>query len=152
MCLILDINIVHLVFPQPARDYMPIHKAITDRRARLVYGGHLLREYKQMGKFLHLLYRLDQQGTARKVNDNTVDLETQNLVGSGLCVSNDLHIIALARISGARLLCTDDGNLKKDFKNPALVSNPRGKIYQRQTHADLIRTSCKHVQTASRKR
>src|SRR5258708_1686900 len=125
MCLIIDINVVHHIFPQPAHQYVPIFKALTERRARLVYGGRLLYEYQKMDDFRRLLYRLDQQGAARKVNDEAVELETKQIKNRGLCVSNDHHVIALAIVSGARLLCTADNNLKRDFKNAAMISGPR---------------------------
>ncbi len=153
MCLILDTDIVHLVFPRPARNYVPVHEAITERRARIVYGGgRLLTEYQGMGEFWRLLYRLDQQGSARKVSDNKVDLETESVCESGLCRSNDQHIIGLARVSGARLLCTDDGSLMRDFTDPALISEPRGKVYKRPAHVDLIRQKCQHVWVAKKRR
>ena len=37
--------------------------------------------------------------------------------------------IALAQTSGARLPYSDDGDLHRDFKNPALIDNPRGTVY-----------------------
>ena len=43
--------------------------------------------------------------------------------------SNDAHVIALAQLSGARLLYTNDGDLQKDFRNKNLVDNPEGKVY-----------------------
>ena len=52
--------------------------------------------------------------------------------------SNDLHVIALARISGARLLYSDDKKLRKDFKNKHLVNSPRGKVYSKEDHQHLL--------------
>ena len=43
------------------------------------------------------------------------------------CKSNDPHIIALAQVSGARLLYSNDKNLRDDFKDTKLVNG--GKIY-----------------------
>lgn len=45
------------------------------------------------------------------------------------CCSNDQHVIALMRVTGARLLCTGDVRLRKDVQNRALLDNPRGKVY-----------------------
>jgi hypothetical protein len=151
MCLILDTDIVHQIFPTPTPDYQPIHGAITTRNARIVYGGRLLREYEQMNQFLKILYKLDQQGSARKIPDNTVDQEELTLANSDLCRSNDHHVIALSRISGARLLCTEDNNLIKDFTNPLLISNPRGKVYRRAAHAKLIQTQCRQLRPGKSK-
>lgn len=60
------------------------------------------------------------------------------------CRSNDLHVLALARVSGARTLCTADGDLRRDFKDSRLVARPKGSIYSRASHAHLLKhsTSC----------
>ncbi|MDE0306934.1 MAG: hypothetical protein OXI87_18940 [Albidovulum sp.] len=52
------------------------------------------------------------------------------MVKSANCESNDQHVLALARISGARLLYTNDQKLMDDFKNTELVSTPKGKVYR----------------------
>lgn len=43
--------------------------------------------------------------------------------------SDDPHILALAVVSGARLLYSNDRLLQHDFKNLALINQPRGKVY-----------------------
>jgi hypothetical protein len=145
MCLILDADIIHQIFPSPKSDYQPIYTAIMERRARIVYGGRLLDEYLQMNQFMRLLSKLDQQGGARKISDVDVDQEEEALLNANQCSSNDHHIIALSRISGARLLCTDDRRLTRDFTDPRLISNPRGNVYKRASHANLIQTKCRHL-------
>ena len=50
----------------------------------------------------------------------------------GACQSNDLHVLALAQVSGARLLYSNDLSLHQDFGNRDLI-RPRGRIYS--THA-----------------
>ena len=47
----------------------------------------------------------------------------------GVCKSNDLHVLGLALVSGARLLYTNGTALIDDFGNRAIVARPRGKIY-----------------------
>lgn len=42
---------------------------------------------------------------------------------------NPEHIIALAKISGARLLYSNDQLLQRDFNEKELIDKPRGKIY-----------------------
>lgn len=63
----------------------------------------------------------------------------------GMCQSDDTHIIALAQISGARLLFSNDKALHQDFKNKELINNPRGKVYStlrgsdfRASHKNLL--------------
>ena len=47
----------------------------------------------------------------------------------GAYVSNDAHVIALAQVSGARLLYSNDSDLQDDFKDKSLIDSPRGRIY-----------------------
>ena len=54
-------------------------------------------------------------------------------------VSDDPHVLALARVSGARLLYTNDANLMADFKNKRLIDDPRGSVYTRAANAHLFR-------------
>jgi hypothetical protein len=88
----------------------------------MAYGGYLTQEYEAAGSFFRLLLRLDQQGIARQVPDSDVEAETKRLRDENLCVSNDQHIVALARIGKIRLLCSEDQLLADDFKNPTLIS------------------------------
>lgn len=142
MCLILDTDIVHKVFPEPLEDYKPVHRALMDGGARCVYGGGLTREYEKMVWFRRYLRILDQQGVARQFPDSQVDSEDGRLRNGGICQSNDTHILALAIVSRARLLCSEDGDLGTDFTNPDILSNPRGSVYKRSEHAHLIREHC----------
>ena len=41
----------------------------------------------------------------------------------------DVHVLALARVSGARLLFTNGGALKQDFMNPDIIPGASGRIY-----------------------
>ncbi len=143
MCLIVDVNVVHKIFP-PENDFVDIYNALTTKRtARMVYGGELRREYAKMEDFRRRLVRLDQQGSARSVDDVSVDAETERLKQGNACRSNDHHVIALARVSGARLLCSDDQALCQDFKDSTLVAKPRGSVYRRRAHAPLIKRHCR---------
>ena len=142
MCLILDTDIVHKVFPSPSVDFDPVHRALMGGRAKCVYGGGLTREYQQMVSFRRLLLRLDQQGIAQQFDDSKVDSEEKKLRGRAICQSNDAHILALAIVSKARLLCSEDEALGEDFTNPAILPKPRGNIYKRAEHEHLIRQHC----------
>ncbi|MFZ3213208.1 MAG: right-handed parallel beta-helix repeat-containing protein [Terriglobales bacterium] len=97
-----------------------MHRALMDGRARMAYGGELTREYRKIEWFRRLLLRLDQQGSARQVADSDVDAETDRLRRGGACRSDDPHIIALARVGGIRLLCSEDHALGTDFVDPNL--------------------------------
>jgi len=145
MCLIIDANFIHRVYPLPDADGLPIERALVSHRARLVYGGELAREYGRMTDFRRRLVGLDRAGVARKIPDAAVDHLTKQLGNASAMVSDDPHIIALAQVSGARLLCSNDGDLHSDFTNHAFLNNPRGRVYQTANHAPLIKEHCAHV-------
>ena len=67
-----------------------------------------------------------------------VDREERTVGELRLCRSNDLHVVALARLSGARVLCTNDHDLEIDFTNRQLVPAPKGKIYKNANHKAIL--------------
>ena len=85
-------------------------------------------------------------GRVRQETAGTVDKREEELSRDGECLSNDIHVIALAQISGARLLYSNDKVLHTDFRNKRLVDSPRGKLYSTneqknftEVHARLLR-------------
>ncbi len=65
-----------------------------------------MEEYQKLSKVWKIILQLDRAGRAKLAP--AVEQETQHLIQKNACISNDCHIIALARVSGARLLCSDD--------------------------------------------
>lgn len=147
MCLIVDANVASIVFGDSGKtDFSPVRKALLAGKAFGVYGGKLAREYKKLGRLRGLIREYDRKGALRKISDTQVDQATQKLERTSLCKSDDAHIIALARVSGVRLLCSHDKDLHRDFTNPRLLS-PAGSVYQKPRHSDLIRQHC-HASTS----
>lgn len=97
----------------------------------MVYGGKKLRSELFGSSFASRQIKTwKQAGLAIEVLDDRVDSEAVKIQKSGQVESNDAHIIALAVVSGARTLYSRDEVLHEDFKNPRLIDNPRGKVYQ----------------------
>lgn len=147
MCLIIDINIaqkVLLIDNDP--DFSLVHTCLFNGHpynARLIYGGEkLLNEYAGNDAVRRRIVSLDRAGKALKVDDSLVNDEEEKIKISGLCSSDDEHIIALAKISGVRLLCSHDKKLHDDFTNKTVISSPRGKVYQKPSHRHLLRRFC----------
>ena len=139
MCLIVDANLAGVVFSSPpSPDFAPI-VGWLQKDGCLILGGHLSAELDRLEKARRFIRALLQAGRAKRLPDAQVAQEEFSVRETGHCVSNDSHVVALARVSGARTLCTHDKALQKDFRNPDLVSKPRGSIYQRKTHAKLLR-------------
>ena len=140
MCAIIDANVMFEVFGdgRTARGQI-LHEWLTrGRTGRLVVGGKLLRELSQSRAFKMWLAAATPAGRARRIRDAVVDEETESIRAGENCRSNDYHVIALARVSGARLLFTNDRTLEQDFKDRSLVSDPRGKIYKTPDHGHLL--------------
>ena len=141
MCLILDANLASLVFPKPPRTshpkYQPLLQWLFKKDGILVFGGKNARELNKVHTAAAAIRQLRLAARAKEIQG--VDEEQRLVEGKRLCVSDDPHIIALARKSGARTLCSDDENLHIDFKNRKLVPKPGGVIYQNASHKKLLR-------------
>lgn len=147
MCAILDNDVVHQVFISDDRlktrdDNRPeagkaFFKWIDSGKGTLVVGGQLLRELARTRSFSAWMQAHIQSGRGViRIGDEEVDAKTQMLRQANLCRSNDKHVIALAQVSGARLLYSNDGLLHDDFEDKKLIDNPQGKIYTTRKHKD----------------
>ncbi len=141
MCVIVDNNARSDVFGKPNAQ-TPAGKYFLDwldaGRGVLVVGGELRRELGEYRRFEVWLKTAVKFGRARQIDDTQVDNETADLSSQDICRSNDEHILALARISGARLLITNDDRLEQDFKDRRIINNPRGKIYPNEDYQEFL--------------
>jgi len=143
---IVDTNLASLVFGSPPdSDFVPVVEWLTRKDGCLVYGGRLVDELWRIESARRFVRTLQQAGRANLIDRAEVEVEEINVKRANLCQSNDLHVIALALVSGARTLCSRDAALHKDFKNPKLISKPRGSVYQNAGHQRLLRhtSSCR---------
>ena len=129
MCAIVDANVAGEIFGE---NRSPAGKAFFDwvskGHGRIVAGGKLLEELNKT-RARGWVREAINSGRIRRVKASDVeDLENQLRLRQ-ICRSNDPHVIALAILSGARLLYSNDENLQNDFKTKNLIDHPRGKIY-----------------------
>lgn len=138
MCAILDNDVVHEVF---GRDRPPAGEAfrrwIDSGRGQLIVGGRLRQELGGNRAFRSWLQQALLGGQAISVNDEAVEKKTTALKRSDVCRSNDPHIVALAQLSNARLLYSNDDDLRHDFGNKQLIDQPRGKVYSTKRSNDF---------------
>ena len=142
VCIIVDANLAHAVLCDDGDpDFIPVQRWLLEPRQDgcIVYGGRLADELHTNERARRFLLSLQRAGRARLIPDAAVQESEGDVVASGLCRSNDEHVIALAKTSGARTLCSHDRNLQTDFKNRHLINNPRGSVYLRPEHARLLR-------------
>lgn len=144
MCLIVDANVAVQFFCKTDPRSADLQNAVFGAGCCVVCGGHLREEYERIGKARRIVLALDRAGKARAIPDGPVQRRTDALKSSGVLGSDDPHIIALAEVSGSRLLHSLDAALHRDFTNPAVINNPRGKVYQGGPgHRHLVTSYCK---------
>ncbi len=115
-----------------------IYNWIENREGKLVFGGKQLREWARINKARRYMRTLLEAGRALKYATEEVDAKENEVASTGLCRSDDPHVVALACVSGARVLYSEDKDLADDFRDTRLVPLPRGKIYKREQHRQLL--------------
>ena len=107
---------------------------------KLVIGGKLLQELSGSSQFVIWLQSALLAGRAKRVSDKEVDTVTKELEDLRTCKSNDQHVLALAKVSGARLLFANDRDLQIDFGNRRIIGGVRGKVYSTRKHTHVTST------------
>lgn len=152
MCILVDANRAAAFYNHPPQ---PEAKQILDwlllRDGGLVMGGRLKKEHlkAKSEEAQRLWLVLKRAGRLHDIADAEVDAEEARLAGT--IVSDDPHVLALARVSGARLLYSEDQPLMTDWGNKRLLDRPRGKVYRRIEHSRLLAhiPSCPHSKQRS---
>ena len=143
MCAIIDANVADEVFgsnrPEAGVEFF---KWISTR-GRLVVGGKLLEELNRTSAREWARQALNA-GLIRNVGEGDVNARTKKIQNESIYNSDDPHVLALAQISGARLLYSNDPGLQDDFKNKSLINYPRGKVYSTRKHR-RFENSHKHL-------
>ena len=136
MCVIIDVNFLNDYYKPDVGH--PIFKAVDVGRIKGIVGGEQMREITGEAKREWLEVGIDS-GKLRQVDEAEIHPHAEGVNQTGL-TSNDPHILALAKASGAKLLATLDEDLMEDFKNKAIIG---GKIIpktpDRRELDDLIR-------------
>ncbi|MCY4513403.1 MAG: hypothetical protein OXB86_06920 [Bdellovibrionales bacterium] len=116
-------------------DMGPVRRWIDSGVHRLIYSNQEkiqdeLYDNREMKKYLEDRFKF---GRARRIEKEKVEQAIKDIETEYSLRSDDPHILGLAIASGAKLLCTQDENLEKDFKKIV-----KGKIYKNKTHAHLL--------------
>lgn len=95
---------------------------------KIVLGGSKLsNEISSCSKeFQQWLFRAIRAGCVSRASDDDIDELTKQLEDAGGCNSDDEHLIALATVTRARLIFTNDRALQRDCKN---LLDPPAHIY-----------------------
>ena len=137
MCAIVDVNVSHEVFGDNRPEAgMKFFERLDSGLLRLVVSRKLLAELNYV-KARQWIQQGILAGRIRQEASGPVDGREEELGREGRCRSNDIHVIALAQISGARLLYSNDRALHEDFGNKLLIDRPRGKVYSTNERKDF---------------
>ena len=142
MCILVDANVAPRFFSGKDPELKPLQDFIYRGSSMMVIGGKLREELFHNQQVRSAIVTLNQSGRVAVFGTNSITTEVRKLQHS-LLASDDAHIIALARISGARILFSNDQALHKDFRNPELINNPRGRVYQNRSHQHLLLQPCR---------
>lgn len=150
MCVIIDNSVSHHVFSdKPSEAAQRLLDRINSGRIRFVTGGHNLSELRRNLEFKSWVQEALRRGTAAKANLGRVNELTSALEQTAQLRSNDAHVIALAQLTGARLLFSDDRKLNRDFENPNHIDNPSGSVYTTLSNKAKSFT-CEHAEILAR--
>lgn len=139
MCVIVDADVSHEVFGGSGRPEAGKYFAQwLERGNKLVVGGKNLRELSKLNEFRRWFRTAQSKGRTVRVDDDAVEQEVARIASEPGWESNDPHVIALARLSGTRLLFTNDQALQNDF------GKIQGKNYSTKERKD-IRASHKRL-------
>ena len=141
MCAIIDADVVAEAF---GRKQTPAGQAFRQsvdcQGLRLIVGGELLDELDKHQNFRTWRAVARQYGRVQIIGRGIADLLANQLWSLSSCVSNDVHVIALAQVGGARLLFSNDKPLHRDFKEKRLIDGPRGKVFSTNEETSVTRT------------
>ena len=132
MCMILDSN-RWADFLNQKEDMKPIHKWLEKQNGKLVYSNYepIQKELNRLpNNNLKIYY---EAGKALFIPSEEVGKKVEEIKNKYQLKSDDIHILGLAKASNAKVLCTKDQSLHKDFKNII-----KGRIYQNKGHQHLL--------------
>ena len=143
MCAIVDASVRDQVFGKKKPEAGELFFDWLDkgkRKPKLVVGGKLLQELGSSPNFVSWLRGALLAGRAKRIPDKEVDTETKELEDLNICKSNDHHVLALARVSGARLLFANDQDLQEDFGNREIIGGVGGRVYSTKCYRHVTST------------
>lgn len=129
MCAIIDNNVRDELVRADANEVGKLFRDwLSSGKGKLVVGGKLLTELRGSKKVKLWIANGMRAGHVVGYPAATIEKITADVARQ--CKSDDPHVVALARVSGARLLYTRDHDLMDDFCNRTLLGGRiAGKIY-----------------------
>jgi hypothetical protein len=146
MCIIIDTNTLSSVFDSKSvhhKDFLPIKEWIIKKKGKIIFGGTKLRKETPQ-KYIALYNQLSIVRKIVRIDDKIVDDEVDRV---SKMVSHpdfdDPHIVALLRVSGCKLVCTNEHRAIRFFRHDLFFSPAKNKprIYKSSRNSSLISDS-----------
>ena len=130
-CAILDANVVKDAFGDSQHDAgRRFRQAIVDGKIRLVSGGKLHEELLQASHEFRQWASVAQSTPSLQVlARRMLTVALKKFEQHPDRESDDPHVLAVALVSGARLLYSNDRPLHADFKKSSLLPGERGVVF-----------------------
>ena len=142
MCLIVDINALHLCFDVDAgehQSFAPIRNWLFNGSGKFVYGGSKYKSELAKSGYLRILAELNRSGSTVPIDDLKVDTKQQELEKKYRKKGyDDAHIVSISLVSGCKVICTKDSGLMSFVKEKEIFSSNRPKIYSGLRNKALI--------------
>lgn len=134
MCIVVDANVSHKMAGDHP-DGSCVLRWLLYGRGKLVVSEEILAELVRTPLSTTILV-LDQAGKICRVDEDDFTRYKEQVINSGMMVSNDPHILAVILTSQCDLVFSNDKPLHRDLKNRHLV--PDVSIYQTARHKKLL--------------
>lgn len=152
MCIVIDMNVLPAVFSETASnhsDFKPVKDWVSTGPGFAVYGGtQYKKELERAPKYLAFLVELKKSQRLKEIDQRLVDddqKQVEAIINDAHC--DDAHLIAIFRVSGCRLLCSDDSRADEYIRpkfglinGVKLYPRPlkRPSIYRGAAHSGLL--------------
>jgi len=145
MAIIIDTNIASKIFPKTGKTIYPIlfKWLFENKDGKIATSLCLLKELEKIESVSRRIAVLKMSGKYIEVPESEIENEKNNPSLTD-CNSNDKCILAIMRISGVRLVCTDDRSTLIPYlrSGRGIIRRPGGKRYterDRRTAENLLR-------------
>ena len=149
MCVVIDINRLASVFNLGSADhadFAPLRKWVISGPGFMVFGGtKYLEELGERYKRLFVEHNKSRYGSFIVLRISLVDQKHRELCNSFPDLfdfgdpHDDSHIIAICKVSGTRIVCTNDKKCKEAIKSKSIFTKNRPRLYSSDKNADLLK-------------
>ena len=148
MCVVVDTNSRKCFMDENNPSAVPLREWLRDGKGKLLHveSGRWLKEHgTSSAEWKTLVREYGRVGILKTIPTGEFNATLTGLPEKTKSGEKDKHVLALALAGGARLLYSDDNNLRDDFKNIA-----KGKIYpgvggQSNPNSDATIRRCRNM-------